>query len=114
MAKIEGQQELLNNLSKYSKDKVEEVYQAVAAVQAIVINDARNIVPVRTGNLLKSIQAGVVQIDDDEVTAEVKAEAEYASFVEFGTSRQRPKPYLTPAVEANQSTFMRAVARAMR
>jgi len=111
---IKGVKELLNNLSKWEKEKVDDIYQAAVAVQAIVVNDARSIVPIRTTNLLKSIQAGVVTIEDDNVTAEVKAEAEYASYVEMGTSRMKPQPYLMPAVFRNQSTFIRAMQKAMR
>lgn len=48
----------------------------------------------RTYNLMKSIQA--------VPTAEgayLSARMEYASFVEYGTSRNKPYPYLQPAIE---------------
>ena len=113
---VRGQEELLRNLSKYGQVKVAEIYQAVATVQAMVVNDARMTHPYtdRTTNLTKSIQAGVVTLDDDTVSAEVKAEAEYASFVEMGTSRSKPYPFLTPAIERNQAVFFKAVKKAMR
>jgi HK97 gp10 family phage protein len=116
MAKVSGQEELLRNLSTYARVKVAEIYQAVATVQAVVVNEAKLNHPYtdRTTNLTKSIQAGVVEIQDDTVSAEIKAEAEYASFVEMGTSRSKPYPFLTPAIERHQSTFFRALQRAMR
>lgn len=116
MSTISGQEELLNNLSAYEQVKVAEIYQAMATVQAMTVNEARKKHPYkdRTTNLTKSIQAGVGVIQDDYVSAEIKAEAEYASWVEMGTSRSKPYPFLTPAIEKNQATFFRAVQKAMR
>ena len=113
---VSGVEELLRNISHYEKEKVEEIYQACAAIQALVINDARANHPYtdRTGHLTQSIMAGVVTVSDENVTAEVKAEKEYASFVEMGTSRSKPFPFLLPAVERNQASFFRAVQKAMR
>jgi len=116
MAVVNGQEELLRNLSKYEAEKVKDIYEAAAAVQAIVVNDARADHPYkdRTTNLTKSIMAGVVNVEDDNVTAEVKAEAEYASYVEMGTSRSKPYPFLYPAVMRAQKIFLNAMRKALK
>lgn len=95
--KIEGTEQLLRNLSKYEKEKIEAIYQAAAGVQAMVVNSARSACPVHTTTLLKSIMAGVVEIKMNEVTAEVKAESEYASWVELGT-----RPHFPPTQALEQ------------
>ena len=56
-----------------------------------IAEEARRLCPVgKTGTLKRSIRAvgGVVYID-----------AFYASFVEYGTIRATPKPFIHPAIE---------------
>lgn len=114
MAQIKGIAQVIRNLSRIEKDTVRNIVDATTAVQAQVINDAKNIVPVVTGNLRGSIQAGSITVRDEGIEAIVLANAEYASFVEFGTSRQRAQPYLTPALHGNMQTFRRAIAEATK
>ncbi len=56
---------------------------------------AREIVPVRTGRLRDSIEVSATAWGWS-----LGASAPYASYVEFGTSRQAAQPYLAPAVLA--------------
>lgn len=73
-------------------------------VQAV----ARSLCPVDTGRLRSSI---VMRKGRDGLGfyVEVGTNVSYAPFVEFGTSRQRAKPFLTPAI-AQASGFLRAEA----
>jgi HK97 gp10 family phage protein len=50
--------------------------------------------PVRSGHLKSTIG---VDIDMDGLGFEVGATAEYAGYVEFGTTKMAPQPYLMPA-----------------
>lgn len=50
---------------------------------------------VDTGNLRNSIRFGLT----GEASGEVAVGAEYAEFLEFGTSRMAPRPFMTPAVD---------------
>ncbi|GEM_PF-793134 len=65
-----------------------------------MVREARRIVPVRTGRLRHSIRVG----PDREAgrvgasVATIIADAPYAGFVEFGTVRMAPRPYLGPAI----------------
>jgi len=113
--KITGQagvnQKLVAILSRRQKALVD----AVQETQALVVNDATLVVPVKTGFLRNSIKPGKVEVDARTGSAEgtVTADAEYASFVELGTSRQRAQPYMIPAVMKNRNVFNRLLKAAM-
>ncbi len=112
MIEVKGLDGLVKNLSKYSDLALKGVVAACQITQAIIVNDARADHPYkdRTGNLTNSIQAGDVIIDDKEVTVYVQARMQYASFVEFGTSRAQAYPFLTPAMLRNAANFRKTVA----
>lgn len=57
---------------------------------------AKEITPVRTGNLRNSITHTV---EEEEKAAVIGTNVEYAPYVELGTVKQRPQPYLRPAIE---------------
>lgn len=63
---------------------------------------ARSRVHVVTGELRDSIKAR----PDGKNGATVVAEAEHASFEEFGTRYRPPHPFLTPAAEAERGGFV--------
>lgn len=55
---------------------------------------------VQTGRLRSSITHELVKRDDGTLVARVGTNVEYARFVEEGTDRAPPYPYLRPALEA--------------
>lgn len=74
--------------------------------------DAKILCPVDTGNLRNSIGTDI--FGDGRfgtISAEIGPTAEYGHYVEEGTSRQAPQPYLGPAFDRRVSTFEQAVAR---
>ncbi len=95
--------------------------EAFAAVQTLaketavrVAERAKEIVPVRTGHLLGSIDT----VFDEEIEdpdsdgsprafepVQVVADTPYASFVEFGTSKMAAQPFLGPAAEELEPEF---------
>lgn len=65
------------------------------------IDDARDVVPVRTGHLKDSIQDAVlIEEDETHFTVLLQATADYAEFVEFGTS-----PHVIHATNAPELVF---------
>ena len=100
-----------------SRDKLGAIVRAIPALEDAVldiaseeiVDQARAIVPVDTGYLRSTIARE--KVDDRKYI--VKAEAEYASYVEFGTSRMAAQPYLRPALERTgwKEIFRRALAR---
>lgn len=75
-----------------------------------ILNESRERVPVLTGTLKNSSN---LQIEDMGQKATVYYSAEYAAFVELGTSKMGPRPYLGPAVVANAPDFSAAMRRAV-
>ena len=60
-------------------------------------SDARRACPVDTGRLRASIVAEPVIKQGDRYVLKVGTNVEYAPYVEFGTSRMRPQPFMRPA-----------------
>lgn len=63
---------------------------------------AKRACPVDTGRLRNSITHIV---DEGGKCAVIGTNVEYAPYVELGTTRQRPQPYLKPAAEDHASTY---------
>lgn len=57
--------------------------------------EAKRIVPWKTGNLCRSIKSEKI----GESEYRVAAEADYAYWVEYGTSKMKEQPYMRPATE---------------
>lgn len=76
------------------------VEHAVQTATFNILASSQDLVPVDTG-FLKATGAADVQGE----TGTISYSAEYAAYVEFGTSRMRAQPYLTPAVEMERQRF---------
>lgn len=87
------------------------VPRASAVVRKVAFDteaDAKVLAPVDTGNLRNSITTAVT---GDGLTAAVVATASYAPFVELGTSRMAPQPFMGPATDRNAPKFREAMAQ---
>lgn len=79
--------------------------QALTAGATIVEAEAKVRAPVDTGQLRGSIGYEV-----GESEAKIGTIVDYSIFVEFGTSRQRPQPYLRPAIDENTDKIKQVMA----
>lgn len=61
-----------------------------------------------TGYLASNIY---LEVDTDGLGADVESRAEYSEFLEFGTSKMLPRPFLQPALEANRRKIIQMFAR---
>jgi HK97 gp10 family phage protein len=73
---------------------------------AIIIKEARRIVPVDTGFLRDHIE---MRKSKDETT--ILVDAPYAGDVEFGTSKMEAQPYLRPAIDTKSKEAELAIAK---
>lgn len=112
---IRGTRLVLRNLSNFTTKRLNRIVQGVQITQALVVNEAKNHHPYkdRTQALTNSILPSRIVITNDTVDARVAALMQYASFVEFGTSRSRPFPFLAPAILKNQAQFRKQMIRAI-
>lgn len=72
---------------------------------------AKQKVPVDTG-YLKSTLGFTLGVDD--LIAVIGASANYAAYVEYGTAKMAPRPYLGPAFEAVRPAFEADIAAIMQ
>ena len=61
-----------------------------------------------TGNLVSSIKA-----ESKDLSGRVYSDIKYAFWLEFGTVKMRPRPYLNPALMSNQKYFVNQLQRAI-
>lgn len=74
---------------------------------------AKNKVPVDTGNLKNSIGTSDLRTvgTSGSLSAEIGPTADYGEWVEIGTSRMAPQPYMGPAADIHLPLFEQAVAQ---
>ncbi|MEM4498135.1 MAG: HK97 gp10 family phage protein [Nitrososphaerota archaeon] len=108
--KIQGLNELTAIIEKYILIVRKKIADALtqAAVEAYVT--AKETVPVRTGLLKSSIKLEKISPFEHKITAgwptKEKGKPYYAPFVEFGTRRMAPRPYMRPAAEKAVRAFI--------
>ena len=93
--KVEGLDNLVRFLSRF-EDLREPVGDAVQLFLEKTVFDAKAVVPVRTGMLQRSIVFGGGGLE-----WWVGSRLDYAPYIEFGTSRMSPRPYIWPALNQN-------------
>ncbi|MGI6756035.1 MAG: HK97-gp10 family putative phage morphogenesis protein [Atopobiaceae bacterium] len=84
----------VDNTELFSTELHGKLAAALEAVGLAAEGYAKRLCPVDTGRLRNSI-THVVNGSDSSVV--IGTNVEYAKYVEEGTSRQKPQPYLTPA-----------------
>lgn len=74
-----------------------------------VVREAQKVVPVDTGALKNSLH---VDVSPDSLGFEAGSQLGYSGWVEFGTTRMAPQPYLVPSFEAQVAAAMPAFTAA--
>ncbi|MBT0159364.1 HK97 gp10 family phage protein [Candidatus Bathyarchaeota archaeon A05DMB-2] len=105
---VAGAEEFQQAIAHFDADMQRRVQEQLARWAEAVTAEARRLVPVRTGYLRSTIYTRTVGW-----SAEVGAEASYASSVEFGTCYAAAKPFLNPAVQARLPELERFLLEAL-
>lgn len=105
-------QKALNRMAKYGRKAEGDVKKAVQTSTYRISSNAKKRAPVDTGNLRGSISSTAKL--NDGFTGEIKATAEHAPFVEFGTRKMAAQPYMGPAVEEETPKFNKALKGALK
>lgn len=84
----------------------------VRKVSQGIVRDAKTLAPVDTGNLRNSISATVTGDGrTNRMSAEIGPTAHYGIYLELGTSKMSPRPYLFPAADRWEPVFTQAMAQ---
>lgn len=100
--RVDGLSELRAKLRRIEQEVGRVARREVKRTALNVQRRARETVPVDTGRLRNSI---AVEELEGGLDAAIGTNVEYAPYVEFGTNRTRPKPYLLPAMESERGPF---------
>ena len=105
---VKGVKQFQQAMAQFDSGIQRQVHRLLTSWAADVKALAKQLVPVRTGYLRQSIYAEV-----REWVVRIGAEASYAMFVEFGTSRMMAQPYLYPAIQAYLPQLERIIREAI-
>jgi len=97
------------DLSKVSESVKGNITKALETSAILVENEAKHLAPVDLGNLRNSIDH-----ESDNESATIGTNVEYAPFQEFGTSKMKSQPFLTPAFESNRSRIVQILASGVK
>lgn len=96
-----------NDFAKIAHGLEPKLATIVTATTLEIAAHAKEIVPVKTHNLQRSIHTE----HPERLRGLAGTDVEYARFVEYGTVNMAAQPYLTPAVEAARAKFVGRVRR---
>lgn len=96
--------ELAFDLGKAGFKATATATRAVRKTAMDIEATAKTLAPVDTGNLQGSISSEI-----HALSAEIGPTAEYGFYVEYGTSRMAPQPYMGPALDQHAEGFVRAM-----
>ena len=114
---IVGLRELEDKLSNLDEKLKRALEEALEEIAEKIRDDAKDLAPVDTGSLRKSIrvekegdlQVSVIAGGGGVINPRTGREVDYAGYVEFGTSKMSPQPYMQPALEKNRDEILRIV-----
>lgn len=101
------------DLSAVGPRVVKQARTVVQVVCAQTKRDAQILAPVDTGNLRNSITYET-RAGGRGIVGEVGPTADYGVYVEFGTSRMGPQPYMGPATDRGEQAFLAAMSAIQR
>lgn len=115
---ISGAKEMEKLLTELGPEVARRVGQtAVRAGAMVIVEEAKRLVPVRTGELRASITAVSVKTNEEkQVTAEIgflKPTSRRAHLTEFGTATQAAHPFMRPAMDAKAGEALEEMGKVL-
>ncbi|HJK81933.1 MAG TPA: HK97 gp10 family phage protein [Methanocorpusculum sp.] len=111
---IEGLQELNQEFNDLENALTQEIITALMRGGMIIEADAQRRCPVDTERLRTSLTTDVEREGETTFVLKVGTNVEYASFVEYGTSRMAAQPFLRPAVDAKAKDVVDEIRESIR
>jgi HK97 gp10 family phage protein len=108
--KLLGTESLLAKLRAYATNTPRRVQAAVATSLEQMEADAKALAPVDSGRLRDSIHATL----SARLTGSVTVGVDYAKWVELGSGRNAPQPFLYPAYHRNKAAFLASLKKALK
>jgi HK97 gp10 family phage protein len=100
VVQLKGQSDLDRKMDRLAASVQGKALAGAALAGAQVVEArAKELAPVRTGNLRRSIHSELASVSTESALAKVGTNVEYAPYVEYGTRRMSPRPYLRPAFD---------------
>lgn len=113
MVRLKGLDKFLKHIDGMDKRLSSSVKQAVTQNALEMEAKAKNLVPVDTGHLRRSISTEVKETSNS-ISAEVGTNVEYGIYVEFGTSTQPEQPFMNPAFQSQKTQFEKDMKEALK
>jgi len=109
---VSGLRQLSIDLGRSATGQVgAKVAVAVRKTAHSIEATAKTLAPVDTGNLRGSISTSVTgDGQSGPISAEIGPTASYGHYLETGTSRSGPQPYMTPAADRHEPELYAAIA----
>lgn len=95
----------VDNSAQVKQSMEQAKARALEAIGLQAEGYAKRLCPVDTGNLRNSISHA-----NDKDSAYIGSNVEYAPYVELGTKRMKPRPYLKPAATEHSDEY-KAIAK---
>ncbi len=79
----------------------------------VIVNEAKELVPVLSGNLKRSLHAEAVEVKPDLLTVRMGTNLDYAEKIEFGGSRKAPQGYMRPALDTKSEEAINEIKESL-
>jgi len=98
---LEGLDELQKALERFPKTWSDTAHKSLGPGLALFVTELHQTppTPFKTGRLRSSIGSEIVHGAGSEIIGKVGTNVEYASYLEYGTSRMSARPYMKPTLE---------------
>ena len=110
---IDGLDKLTSDIKRGTDNLASEIYKAMRTSVNSVMVEARAIAHYKTGMLRRSIQNDIQDNGLKGIVYQDTNMAMYGPFLEFGTSRMPPYPFMKPAMDNKRAFVIDTLHQAM-